>query len=509
MRCFLLCVLVLHAVALRSQFTYFNNRYNNDYASGAKAILESDSGFVISGVSGIEQGENVFLRIVMTAVDFEGNQLWWKTYGEDFHNYYAGVFRSTVKTRDGGFALGGAIRDSIRDVALLIRFDQNGDSLWSKIWGDTVSPTYTGNKFHQCRELPDHGFILIGSTYVSGDDADILMVRTDSLGNTICSQNYGLLHVWEEAYSVAALPDGGFIVGFQKTNLNWLNSHDPGILKVDSLGNQVWMKYYGSSMDEWGEAVAVSQDGNYLFGTTYAVEEPGPWDPLQKVRIIKMDTAGNIIWDRKYGYPVFQGTSCTIDELSDGNILVSGEGGFYDSYNVQGWIIKVRPNGDSIWMRRYDYYHLNQGYQNYLYDIHVTSDQGIILTGEVLGAPEWIQSIWVQKLDSIGCDTAGCDPTVGIFSPRPYSLYSTKISIYPNPASDQVHIEFREDAAGWYSDRQIELYNVTGERMLGEEIPFRASSYDCHVGFLPPGIYFLCIREGQNMIFSGKIVIAR
>jgi len=269
------------------------------------------------------------------------------------------------------------------------------------------------------------------------------------------------------------------------------------------------MKYYGSSMDEWGSAVGVSQDGNYLFGTTYAVEEPGPWEPLQKVRIIKMDTAGTIIWDRKYGYPVFLGTSCTIDELSDGNILVSGEGGFNDSYNVQGWIIKVKPNGDSIWMRRYDYYHLNQGYLNYLYDIQVTSDQGIVLTGEIQGAPEWVQSIWVQKLDSIGCDTAGCDPTVGIFLPRPKGLYSTKISIYPNPASDRIHIEFRGEEPGWYSDRSLEMYNVTGERMLFGQIPFPSRSVDCNVAFLPPGIYFLRIRERQSVLFSGKVVISR
>jgi hypothetical protein len=130
--------------------------------------------------------------------------------------------------------------------------------------------------------------------------------------------------------------------------------------------------------------------------------------------IFKTDTSGNIIWQRKYEGPRFTGNSITIDELDDGSIISSGQGGFDDCMNTQGYIIKVEPDGDSIWMRRYDYYEANNGYLNHLYDLLLTSDEGMILTGETYGEPEWEQSLWVQKLDSIGCDTAGCDPTVGM-----------------------------------------------------------------------------------------------
>ena len=142
--------------------------------------------------------------------------------------------RSTDKTWDEGFVVGGSIEDSIGIVGLLIKFDQNGDSLWSNIYNGTI--------INLCRELPDHGFVLAGSTYVSGDDVDIILIKTDSIGNTIWSHTFGLEHIWEESYSIAELSDGGFIVGFQKTDLNWLYSGDPGILKVDNLGNQIWMK---------------------------------------------------------------------------------------------------------------------------------------------------------------------------------------------------------------------------------------------------------------------------
>jgi len=397
-----------------SQFTYFNNRYNNDYLSSGRAIIETDSGYIISGESGVIYNEYYLLRIVMTKIDFKGNQLWWKSYGEDFHNYYTGDVRCMDRTFDGGYVVGGSIDDSIRSVGSLMKFDQNGDSLWTKIFGDTVSPYFTGTMIRVAQELPNHGFILAGSKYVSEDDGDIILIKTDSMGNPIWSHIYGLIHIIEDCGSIAQLPDGGFILGIGKSNNNMLYSADGGILKVDSLGNQIWIKYYGGYKDDYGCAVTLSQTGNYLFSTAYAVEEPGPQEPRQKVSIVKTDTSGNIIWEKKYGYPLFIGSSCTIDELPNGEIVVSGQGSFLDSYNMQGWIIKVKPDGDSIWMRRYDYYHVNNGNFNYLNDIAITSDNGIILTGEIFSPPNWEQSIWVQKLDSIGCDSAGCDPTVGI-----------------------------------------------------------------------------------------------
>jgi hypothetical protein len=501
--------LFLSSNLINAQYSYFNNRYNHDYFSSGWSILEDESGYIISGVSGEAPGEYIFLRIVLTKIDHEGSEIWWKTYGEDFHNYYAGNSRSTDKTWDDGFILGGTIEDSIRTVGLLMKFDQNGDMMWSKIFGDTTSTNFTGTKFNLCRELPDHGFILVGSKYISGDDGDIKIVRTDSLGTTIWEQTYGQLHIVEEGYSVAHLPDNGFIVGFQSKNLHWNYSSQPGILKVDSLGNQKWIKYYGSTMDDYGCSVALSQDGNYLFGSAYAITQPGPDWPQQKARIIKTDTSGNIIWERKYGKSLFTGNSCTIDELPDGTIIESGQGGFDDSMNWQGWILKVEPDGDSIWMRRYDYYHANNGYLNSLHDISIAIDNGIIFTGEVWGEPEWEQSIWVQKLDSIGCDSTGCDTTVGIIHLNQRISHLGKFKIYPNPASDWIHILFIEDNPNWFSERNMEIFNVFGEKVLTINIPNRSMSYDFNVSNLTPGIYLLIIRERQNVIYNGKILIAR
>jgi hypothetical protein len=506
-------IFLLYSISINAQYTYFNNRYNNDYLSSGKSIIETDSGYVINGVSAVLSGEFLFLRIVMTEIDYQGNQLYWKTYGEDFHNYYGGDFRSMDKTFDGGYVVGGGIEDSIRVVGFLMKFDQNGDSLWTKIYGDTISPYYTGSYFRVCRELPDHSFILAGANYVSEDDGDILVTKTDSLGNILWSHTYGQLHIVEEAFSIAQLPDNGFIIGFVKANLNLNYSSDPGVLKVDSLGNQIWLKYYGSYKDDWGSAVAVSQDSNYLLGTTYAIEEPGPGNPMMKARILKTDTAGNIIWDKKYSQSLFMGSSSTIDELPDGSIIASGSGAFDDCMCNMAWIIKVKPNGDSIWMRRYVYKSVPNLDDDFLYDLYFTSDHGIIFTGETTGPIEHLPYIWVQKLDSIGCDSVGCDTTVGIYE-RNRGLEACeygRLQIWPNPAKDVIQFKIIQDRLNNFPfvDRELEIFNVFGEKIIGIKMSIFQETYTQDISSFAQGLYLVVIRERQKVTCTGKFLISR
>ena len=79
-------------------------------------------------------------------------------------------------------------------------------------------------------------------------------------------------------------------------------------------------------------------------------------------------------------------------------------------------------------------------------DIIPTSDTGIIACGFVIPAlPDTgIQSAWVIKLDSIGCEWAGCDTTVGIEehggweeeTGRPGDREkSGSLVVFPNPTS--------------------------------------------------------------------------
>jgi len=71
--------------------------------------------------------------------------------------------------------------------------------------------------------------------------------------------------------------------------------------------------------------------------------------------------------------------------------------------------LKRKSDGDSLWMRRYSHFPTYDNEQN---DLAFTSDNGLVLAGMTMGYPDWIESVWIQKLDSIGCDSVGCDTKV-------------------------------------------------------------------------------------------------
>jgi len=500
--------LVFAGFISKGQFTYFNNNYNNDNWSAGISIVETENGYVSFGVSGVVAGPNIFKRILLTCVDFQGNQMWWKTYGEDFHNYYAGLNRGGIKTLDGGFAVSGAIEDEIRVVGLLMKFDENGDSLWSQIYGDTISPGYSFHGFYACQQLPDRGYLMVGAVYVSGDDSDILLIRTDSLGNQIWIKSYGELHFTELGYSIAQLPDGEFLIGYMSQNINVFYTLHPGMLKIDNQGNEIWSKIYSGPYDDSGCAVTISQDGNYLLGSSYGYTSTHPVITTFKVWIIKTDTSGNIIWDKIYGDKTYEGQAWTINEMNDGSIIVSGSGGFEETPGIEGWILKTESDGDSLWMRRYSHFPTYDNEQN---DLAFTSDNGFVITGMTMGYPDWIESVWIQKLDSIGCDSVGCDTTVGILENNPIILGNQYFAIYPNPASDRIHIIFKRDNLNRFPSqgRELEIFNVFGEKVVGIKMSVFQESYTLSISNLAQGLYLVVIKEYQKVVSSGKFLISR
>ncbi len=478
------------------------------------SIMETDNGYITCGMSGEESQGYIFYRIVMTAIDYKGNQLWWRTYGEDFHNYYVGESGGCIKTSDGGYMVSGTVEDTSRAVGLLMKFDKNGDSLWSRIYGDTVSSGNPATSFSGCEQLPDKGYLITGWVYVSGDDGDIILIRTDSLGNTIWEHTYGELHWLEAGWRIVQLPDGKFLIGINKQNLNIFNSMDPGLLKVDSLGNKIWIRYYGGTYDDCGLDVLLSQDGNYIYGSSLGVAEPEPEWPMVKVWIFETDTAGSILWERTYSdWPFLAGGCTNIYELGDGCIIASGYGCFEEGApGYVGWIIKTKPNGDSIWMRRYSYY---PDFDNLLYNIQMTSDNGIILTGWVFGEPEMEQSMWIQKLDSIGCDSVRCDSTVGI-AEEPGSMEAWRhggLDVWPNPASEQINVRFYREDGRFYSELRLEIYDIFGRETSGSLLssPWmgtgREKSWKMDVSSFSPGIYIAVLRNGLTVLESRKFII--
>jgi hypothetical protein len=137
-----------------------------------------------------EASGNVFVR-----TDSAGGMLWSRSYGNPGTGYAEGW--SVQQTNDGGFVVAGRLsRRRLPDDphhwfgpdydAHLVRTDSNGDSLWTRTYGD--KRTQGGN---WVRQTADGGFIMVGhniqttSGGLGPGDVKAYIVRTDASGDTL------------------------------------------------------------------------------------------------------------------------------------------------------------------------------------------------------------------------------------------------------------------------------------------------------------------------------------
>jgi hypothetical protein len=155
--------------------------------------------------------------------------LWTKTYGGS--KFETGKY--VIRTNDGGFMILGEICDSISNPndILLIKTDSNGDSLWSKEYGDIGD-----EKGNFIAQTSDGGYVVIGSTTSFGAaDTDIFVIKTDSLGNVLWSKIYGDYGQDIGEY-IQETNDGGYAI-LGTTDTSGLGYSSIYFIKTDANGN--------------------------------------------------------------------------------------------------------------------------------------------------------------------------------------------------------------------------------------------------------------------------------
>ena len=103
---------------------------------------------------------------------------------------------------------------------------------------------------------------------------------------------------------ILQLPDNGFILtGI--TNSFGSGGDDIIVIRVDSLGKQIWSRTYGGTSDEGlvshyvypSMDITLSQDTNIVICTNTESYGAGGKD----VYLLKLDLNGNVKWTRTYG----------------------------------------------------------------------------------------------------------------------------------------------------------------------------------------------------------------
>lgn len=168
------------------------------------------------------------------------------------------------------------------------------------------------------------------------------------------------------------------------------NSEDFWVVKLDAAGTIQWQKCLGGWYDETPYQLIQVADGGYVIvGASDSNDGDvgfhyGSSTSFSDLWITKLDSTGNLIWQKNYGgYSTEYGTS--VSEATDGGLFVAavlnadynGTVPVTYSNSMDYWIIKLNSVGEMQWNDNY-------GGENgdRVYSIKSTPDGGCIAVGQ-------------------------------------------------------------------------------------------------------------------------------
>jgi hypothetical protein len=187
----------------------------------------------------------------------------------------------------------GILADSVNMSSpgnIFIKFDLNGNILFDKRYTNPIK-TYEiwfgGLKSNEQGELVAFGQSIDSMRYG-------LFIRYNTLGDTIATEQYLSPHYNSTSDPFFVLDDfvltsdGGYVfVG----NTTISVAKDIAVFKLDSIGNTIWAKTYGTSYPEIPRTILKNDDGYIIGGLS--------WDQQEYYRnyIFQIDEDGNILWE--------------------------------------------------------------------------------------------------------------------------------------------------------------------------------------------------------------------
>lgn len=192
----------------------------------------------------------------------------------------------------------------------------------------------------------DNGIIIVGSQQpIIGNEKDLWAIKTNSIGFSNWDKTFGGSRD-DEGRDVIATSDGGFLfVGY---TWSFGNEQQVYIVKTDYHGNLEWENNYGGTMWEVGSSVIELKGGGYaIVGFT---NSPGISSGNTDILLLKIDQVGNLVWLKSYGNKEFPNHEWGNDIIEvDNNFIIVGSRDRYNNGSKNILLIRIDENGEKVW----------------------------------------------------------------------------------------------------------------------------------------------------------------
>ena len=345
----------------------WNRTYNFSPYDQGHAIVECQTGgFALLGITEDNQSRRGLLLI---RVDEAGNILWNSSFGPNDREPVADF----VECLDGGFLLLGKSAGAMLLIrtnssghlqwqqsfasgplpqgtsivrcltggycilcrlsfsqAWLLRMDEDGAQLWNKTYD--MQPFWSSDTLVECQ---DGGFAFIGTAPYFHTPTDIMLFRTDTVGDLLWNQTFDLSRVNSWGFGLVECEDGGF--AFTGRIHDWRINDDFLYLgRTNHLGELMWNNTYG---DGSGHSVLQMKSGELVI--TGSIE--GWIASYHDVVFYVVNSSGQVLVNWEIG-GVFSQIGNSIIECRNGGFAIIGED--YDDSDFSD-VLFIRISGEA------------------------------------------------------------------------------------------------------------------------------------------------------------------
>jgi hypothetical protein len=264
-----------------------------------------------------------------------------------------------------------------------LAYSQKPDTLWTRTYGGSSTELYgtfatVSLSYGRWAEIAadEYGNILIATTSTSSDgdvlnnegSEDIWILAINSTGDTLWTRIFGGSESERILRICPATGGGWYIVGHSRSSGGVFSANhttdgyaDAFVLKLDSDGNQLWMKMYGGSSDDFLNDIIETSDGFLIAcGEAYSTNGDLAGTSSGLNWGVKIDpSTGNLIWSKTWSGPdaaspdwlenVFR-----LAQMSDGTVVMTGyTTPSFNDFNLDRVnILKIDLSGNLLWSKK-------------------------------------------------------------------------------------------------------------------------------------------------------------
>lgn len=467
-----------------------------------------------------------------------GEMLWYKAFGENFDG--SGIF-DVNQTTDGGFIVAGTTHkyDSWGDP-FIMKLNSCGESEWCRIYTSTPDTFDYTNSIYP---IPG-GYIAY--IYRTGDlyaNDHIHLFRLDPYGDLLWQQQYALS---DTLFSGAAGEHMMVTADYRYLINGYCYYPDSGtvepkylrplIIKVDSTGNAEWelpwstineKSFYGMS----NRSIVDNHHTIYSCGRHIEEEATPPGD---RPTMLITDSVGNEISYHDLVPDSWQAVFFNINWFQDSTIALDGGWAYTPSQVGQIGVFKVDRNGNIL-----DSANIIKSYYCFS-DAIVDQDNKLFLVQGQYFENQWHTYSWKLNSDleydtlytypyvydslcphPIASDTIPLDCVI-VGLNEPFENPETgRLKVYPNPASDVLHVEIPDKLKSethspvfnlttvyhqWKS-ATLEVYDLFGKQVFSKAINHGEKLLDLDVSAWPRGMYVVRLVYNGKTVSTAKVMV--